>query len=99
MPAPLVVVMDNAQFGTIRAHQERWYPGRVSGTQLLNPDFAALGEAMGAWSVRVERADQVTDAVKGAFRAVQDERRPALLHVLVDPAVLRTDQEHPADPA
>jgi len=97
--APLVVVMDNAQFGTIRAHQERWYPGRVSGTQLLNPDFAALGEAMGAWSVRVERADQVTDAVKGAFRAVQDERRPALLHVLVDPAVLRTDQEHPADPA
>jgi acetolactate synthase-1/2/3 large subunit len=97
--APLVVVMDNAQFGTIRAHQERWYPGRVSGTQLVNPDFAALGEAMGAWSVRVERADQVADAVKGAFRAVQDERRPALLHVLVDPAVLRTDQEHPGDPA
>jgi acetolactate synthase-1/2/3 large subunit len=96
--APLIVVMDNAQFGTIRAHQERWYPGRVSGTQLANPDFAALGEAMGAWSARVERSDQVADAVKGALRAVQLERRPALLHVLVDPAVLRTEQDHPADP-
>ena len=96
--APLIVVMDNGQFGTIRAHQEKWYPGRVSGTQLVNPDFAALGEAMGAWSARIERADQVTDAVKGALRAVQDEQRPALLHVLVDPSVLRTEQEHSDDP-
>jgi acetolactate synthase I/II/III large subunit len=91
--APLVVVMDNAQYGTIRAHQEKSYPGRVSGTQLVNPDFAALGAALGAWSARIERADQVADAVKGALRAVQDERQPALLHVLVDPAVLRPDQE------
>jgi acetolactate synthase-1/2/3 large subunit len=91
--APLVVLMDNGQYGTIRAHQEKWYPGRVSGTQLTNPDFAALGEAMGAWSVRIERADQVADAVKGALRAVQDDRRPALLHVLVDPAALGPDQE------
>jgi len=86
--APLVVVMDNGQYGTIRAHQERHYPGRVSGTQLTNPDFAGLAEAMGAWSARIDRADQVADAVKGALRAVHDDRRPALLHVVVDPAVL-----------
>jgi acetolactate synthase-1/2/3 large subunit len=88
---PLVILMDNGQFGTIRAHQEGSYPGRVSGTQLANPDFAAIGEAMGAYGARVERADQVAPAVKGALRAVREEHRPALLHVVVDPAVLRPD--------
>jgi acetolactate synthase-1/2/3 large subunit len=86
--APLVVVMDNGQYGTIRAHQERHYPGRVSGTQLANPDFAGLAAAMGAWSARIGCADQVAEAVTGALRAVQDDRRPALLHVVVNPAVL-----------
>jgi len=86
--APLVVLMDNGQFGTIRAHQERFYPGRVSGTQLANPDFAAIAAAMGAFAARVERADQIAGAVRGALAAVRDERRPALLHVVVDPAVL-----------
>ncbi len=86
--APLVIVMDNGQFGTIRAHQEGSYPGRVSGTQLINPDFAAIGAAMGAFAARIERADEIAKAVTGAVRAVRDEHRPALLHVLVDPAVL-----------
>jgi acetolactate synthase-1/2/3 large subunit len=86
--APLVIVMDNGQFGTIRAHQEGSYPGRVSGTQLVNPDFAAIGAAMGAFAARIERDDQVAKAVECAVRAVRDERRPALLHVVVDPAVL-----------
>jgi acetolactate synthase I/II/III large subunit len=86
--APLVIVMDNGQYGTIRAHQERHYPGRVSGTQLANPDFAGLAAAMGAWSARIGRADQVAEAVTGALRAVQNDRCPALLHVVVDPAVL-----------
>jgi acetolactate synthase-1/2/3 large subunit len=86
--APLVIVMDNGQFGTIRAHQEGSYPGRVSGTQLVNPDFAAIGVAMGAYAARIEHAEQIADAVRGALHAVQDEHRPALLHVVVDPAVL-----------
>ena len=64
--APLVILMDNGQFGTIRAHQEGSYPGRVSGTQLVNPDFAAIGAAMGAFAARVERADQIAGAVTGA---------------------------------
>jgi acetolactate synthase I/II/III large subunit len=94
---PLVILMDNGQFGTIRAHQEGSYPGRVSGTQLRNPDFAAIGAAMGAFAARVERADQIDAAVRGAVRAVQEERRPALLHVIVDPAVL-LPAPPPADP-
>jgi acetolactate synthase-1/2/3 large subunit len=50
----IVVVVDNGAYGTIRMHQEREYPGRVSATQLANPDFAMLGAAYGAWSTRVE---------------------------------------------
>lgn len=94
--APLVILMDNAQFGTIRAHQEGAYPGRVSGTQLINPDFAAIGAAMGAYAARIDRADQIREAVQNALHAVRYERRPALLHVLVDPNVLLP--EAPAHP-
>ena len=56
--APIVVlVVDNGMYGTIRMHQERRFPGRVSGTDLLNPDFAALAEAFGCHAERVERTD------------------------------------------
>ena len=50
----LVLVIDNGAYGTIRMHQEREFPGRVSGTQLANPDFAALARAYGCWSETVE---------------------------------------------
>jgi len=54
---PIVIVMDNGRYGTIRMHQEKTYPGRVSGTALTNPDFAALAQAYGghgAWVTRSE---------------------------------------------
>jgi acetolactate synthase-1/2/3 large subunit len=54
----LVIVIDNGSYGTIRMHQEREFPGRVSATDLANPDFAALARAFGGWSVRVETADE-----------------------------------------
>ncbi len=50
----LVLVIDNGVYGTIRMHQERDYPARVSGTTLANPDFAKLGEAFGAWTATAE---------------------------------------------
>ena len=50
----LVLVIDNSGYGTIRMHQEREYPDRVSGTRLQNPDFAALGRAYGCWAETVE---------------------------------------------
>jgi thiamine pyrophosphate-dependent acetolactate synthase large subunit-like protein len=54
----------------------------------VNPDFAAIAAAMGAFGARIVRAEQITKAVDGGVRAVRVERRPALLHVVVDPAVL-----------
>ena len=53
--AIVVLVVNNGMYGTIRMHQERSYPGRVSGTDLLNPDFAALARAFGAHGAVVER--------------------------------------------
>lgn len=62
----IVVVVDNGAYGTIRMHQEREYPGRVSATNLANPDFAALGAAYGAWSARAETTEQFLAALAEA---------------------------------
>jgi acetolactate synthase I/II/III large subunit len=75
------VVVDNGSYGTIRMHQEREYPGRVSGSDLGNPDFAALARAYGWWAS--ERVD-ATAAFEPAFRAALDCGRPALVHVRLD---------------
>ncbi|TQM11681.1 thiamine pyrophosphate-dependent enzyme [Pseudonocardia kunmingensis] len=83
----LVVVMDNGQYGTIRMHQEREYPGRVSGTRLANPDFAALARAYGGHAETVRADAEAAGAVERALEAVA-EGVFALVHVVVDPAVL-----------
>jgi acetolactate synthase-1/2/3 large subunit len=82
--ALLAIVMDNGQYGTIRAHQEAHFPGSVSGTQLTNPDFAAYARAFGGHGETVTSDDQAADAVERALGAVTDQRRPALVHVIVD---------------
>jgi len=79
---PLVIVMDNQEYGTIRTHQERMYPHRVSGTQLKNPDFALMARAFGGHGVRVERNEQIAEALAAALEAIRGGRF-ALLHVLV----------------
>jgi acetolactate synthase-1/2/3 large subunit len=56
--APIVVVMNNGRYGTIRMHQEKTYPGRVSGTALANPDFAALARAYGGHGEVVSRTEE-----------------------------------------
>jgi acetolactate synthase-1/2/3 large subunit len=76
----VVVVVDNGSYGTIRAHQERRYPGRVVATELKNPDFAAYARAFGAWGGRVERTADFPAAFEEARRA----GRPALIHLLTD---------------
>ena len=55
-----------AAYGTIRMHQEREFPARVSATELVNPDFAALGQAFGGWSARAETTQQFEDALVAA---------------------------------
>lgn len=81
----LIVLMDNQQFGTIRQHQEVHYPDRVSGTQLQNPDFAALANAFGAHGIRVANNKDIATSVTNALRVVIKERKTVLLHVITDP--------------
>ncbi len=83
-----MLVVNNGMYGTIRMHQERQYPGRVSGTELVNPDFAALARAFGAYGAVVER----TDEFPAAFEAAIASRRPALLELRVDPEALTPRQ-------
>ena len=64
----LVLVVDNSAYGTIRMHQEREFPGdeRISGTRLLNPDFAALASAYGGWSATASTTQEFKDALVAA---------------------------------
>jgi len=73
----LVIVCDNAAYGTIRMHQERQYPGRVSGTALVNPDFAALARSYGAAGEAVTTDAQFVEA----FDRWRQEPGLALLHL------------------
>lgn len=58
------IVFNNSMYGTIRLHQERTYPGRVSGTDLWSPDFVRYAEVFGGLGIRVERNDDVADGVR-----------------------------------
>jgi acetolactate synthase-1/2/3 large subunit len=64
----LVIVVDNASYGTIRMHQERDYPTRISATELRNPDFAALARAFGGWAETVETTDAFAPALDNALK-------------------------------
>jgi len=81
----LVIVVDNGTYGTIRMHQEREYPGRVSGSDLGNPDFAALARAYG-WHAG-ERVDN-TAAFEPALGAALASGRPSLIHLRLDADVI-----------
>ncbi len=81
------VVVDNGMYGTIRMHQERQYPARVSGTELANPDFAALARAYGAGGETVSRTGDFAPAFTRAL-AVADAGTPALVHVRLDAQAL-----------
>jgi acetolactate synthase-1/2/3 large subunit len=63
----LVILVDNAAYGTIRMHQERDYPSRISATSLANPDFAKLAEAFGGWAQRVETTADFAPALESAL--------------------------------
>lgn len=86
--SPLIVVMDNAQFGTTRSHQEHWYPGRVSGTQLQNPRFTDYARAVGGIGFEVTEDEHLESIVPAAVAHVAAGKGPALIHLFVDPEVL-----------
>ncbi len=80
----VVVVVDNGMYGTIRMHQEREYPGRISATQLRNPDFAAYARAFGGHGETVEETAQFLPAFARALQS----GKPAILHVKTDPEAI-----------
>ena len=82
---PIVVVLvNNGMYGTIRMHQERQFPGRPYGTDLVNPDFAAYARAFGAHGEVVER----TEDFPPAFERSLATGRPALIELRVDPEAI-----------
>ena len=84
--AVIVIVANNGRYGTIRMHQEREYPGRVSGTDLVNPDFAALARAYGGHGEVVEAQAEFA----GAFSRAVASGRPAVIEVRLDRQMLTT---------
>ena len=80
----IVVVVDNGMYGTIRMHQEREYPGRVSATALRNPDFAALARAYGGHGETVRTTVDFAPALARA----RASGRPAIIHCLIDPEAI-----------
>jgi acetolactate synthase-1/2/3 large subunit len=77
----IFIVVDNGMYGTIRMHQEREYPGRISATELKNPDFAAYARAFGGHGETVEETGQFAPAFERAVAS----GKPAILHVKIDP--------------
>lgn len=80
----LVIVANNRMLGTIRMHQERRFPGRVMATDLVNPDFAGLARAYGAFGERVEQAGELG----GALHRARESGGPALIELMTDPDAL-----------
>jgi acetolactate synthase-1/2/3 large subunit len=76
----LVIIVDNGAYGTIRMHQEREYPKRLSATQLSNPDFAALARAFGGWAETVEKTEDFAPALDRAM----DQKGIRLIHCKTD---------------
>ncbi len=80
----VVIIVDNGMYGTIRMHQEREYPGRISATTLRNPDFAAYARAFGGFGARVESTEEFAPALQRAI----ESGKPAILHLLIDPETI-----------
>jgi acetolactate synthase-1/2/3 large subunit len=80
----VALVVNNGLYGTIRMHQEREYPGRVFGTDLKNPDFAAYARAFGAHGETVER----TEDFAAAYQRAAGSGKPALIELRIDPEAI-----------
>lgn len=82
--AIITVILNNGTFGTIRMHQEREYPGRVSGTDLMNPDFAAYARAFGGHGETVA----TTEEFAPAFERARASGLPSIIEVKLDPEAI-----------
>src|SRR5690606_33960325 len=83
---PIVLLFNNGMYGTIRMHQEREHPERVSGTTLRNQDFCRMAEGLGCYAERVTR----TEDFAAAFDRARASGRPAVLELMTDPEQIST---------
>jgi acetolactate synthase I/II/III large subunit len=84
----LFLVLNNSMYGTIRLHQERRYPGRVSGTALSNPDFVRLAGSFGLFGARVADTAAFVPACNEALAFIRERHLPAIIELACDPDVL-----------
>jgi acetolactate synthase I/II/III large subunit len=84
----IFLLLNNSMYGTIRLHQERRFPGRVSGTTLANPDFPLLARSFGALGLRVKETAGFAAALTEALTYARERRRPALIELACDPDLL-----------
>ena len=77
---PVILILNNGRYGTIRTHQEREYPGRPSGTDIVNPDYAMLAKAYGIPGFTVTKTSDFTTAFDAAIR----DNKGALIELVVD---------------
>jgi acetolactate synthase-1/2/3 large subunit len=84
----IVVVFNNGMYGTIRMHQEREFPARVYGTQLVNPNFGLLAQAYGGQGAVVETTDAFTPALEEALSFTRERHLPAVIELRCDPEVI-----------
>jgi acetolactate synthase-1/2/3 large subunit len=82
----IILVFNNAMYGTIRLHQERRFPDRIMATELNNPDYGAVARASGAFGETVETTEEFRPALERALRS----GLPAVLGLLMDPDVIST---------
>lgn len=80
----ITLVIDNGIYGTIRMHQEKHYPARISATNLVNPDFAALARSYGGHGETVERTEQFA----AAFDRARASGKPSIIHIKIDPEAI-----------
>ena len=80
----IIIIIDNGMYGTIRMHQERQYPNRVIGTDLKNPDFAALSRAYGGHGETVHETREFAPAFERALAC----GKPAIIHCFLDPQAI-----------
>jgi len=83
---PIILVFNNAMYGTIRMHQERRFPGRVVGTALKNPDFLGLARAYGVFGASVSRAEDFAPA----FEEAASLKGASIIELKMDPEMITT---------
>lgn len=83
---PILIVVNNNMYGTIRMHQEKLYPGHTHGTELTNPDFAAMMRAFGGYGLTVKKTEEFAPA----FEEARKSGKAALIEIQLDPNISTT---------